>query len=181
MYASPSACSLATKRVRGDLEVLLDRQLRKQPTALRHDRHAGGTNPLGAIVGQVRAVEVDPALRHPCQTGTRQRKARLAGAVRPEKRGDLARWNLDRDVVDNVARPAGDRHAVDRERAHSATSSVPRYAFITFRSRSTSASGPMPTADRSRARPSSRSTPEPGSCRGRRGSRWRRCARGCCG
>src|SRR4051794_18345911 len=136
---------LARERVRRDLQVVRDGQLRQQAATFRHDRDAGLPDALRPAPGKLLLAERDRAALRAQDACDREDERRLARAVGSEQRGHLAARDRERDVVHHRPAAAGDGQVLDVQHlghAASSTSSVPRYARITWPSRSTSAVGP---------------------------------------
>ena len=91
--------------VRGDPEVVLDRQFGQQTPAFGHHRDAGAADALGRrLVRSWSPSRTCPDVGRSAPAD-REHQRRLAGAVRPEQRGDLA----GRDSIEtsrSTGRPA---------------------------------------------------------------------------
>ena len=73
-----------------EAEVLLDREPGEDPPALRHERHAGVRDRLGALPPQRAAAQPDLAGRRRHDAHDRVQRGRLARAVRADQADDLA-------------------------------------------------------------------------------------------
>src|SRR5581483_12042892 len=82
---------------RTHLEVLRDRHARKELAPLGRLRDAALHDRVRRVVGDLAALEEDPALAGMIQAVDRSESRRLAGAVRPDEGDDLSLLDLDRD------------------------------------------------------------------------------------
>ena len=114
----------SSSRARGraigaEQQVFLDRQQRKQPAALRHQRDAEIDDLLGGAADQivVDAVDLgdDRALARPHHAHDAFHQRRLAVAVGAEQHDGLAAADLDRHIIDHAHRAIGGVNAGDGE------------------------------------------------------------------
>ena len=153
---------LLGERVGRDAEVVLDRQPGQQPPALGHDRDAGAADLLGP---PAREVVRRPAARGRWSTRSTPPTAStsddLPAPFGPSSVVISPGGIVERDVVQHAPSAARDAQLLEAQlraggrrcgarrsrRARvivgASTSSVPRYARMTFSSRSTSAVGPV--------------------------------------
>src|SRR3954471_9698246 len=84
---------------RREREVLAHRHAEEQRPALGHERDAAARKPMGGDAGEVLAVQGDAPLDARQQAGDRGQRRRLARAVWPEQRDDLAGRDPEREVA----------------------------------------------------------------------------------
>ena len=89
---------LVVDRVGAHVQVLLDGQLREDAPPLGHLHHAARDHLVRSHVSDVLAVEVNAAFLGHEQAADRVERRRLAGAVGPDERHDLALVDGQRDA-----------------------------------------------------------------------------------
>jgi hypothetical protein len=107
--------------VLGDDQVFEHGHLREQADVLEGAHHLRRARDL--VAGQLfeaqhaalRVVEADAADRRLVETGQAVEEGRLAGAVRSDDAGDLARGDVERQVVDRQQAAEAHRQALDAE------------------------------------------------------------------
>ena len=85
-----------------DLDVLQRGHRAEQPDVLKRTSQSGGRALMRRHVGDVGAVEDDPARRRLVEAGEHVQRRGLAGAVRPDQRVDAAAPNRDIDAIDRL-------------------------------------------------------------------------------
>ena len=86
-----------------ELEILRDAHAGEQPAALRHVADAEPRDLRGAQARDLRAAELDRAGGGRGDADQRFEQRRLAGAVAAEQRDDLVRFQVEGDIVEDVA------------------------------------------------------------------------------
>src|SRR5439155_12452530 len=84
-------------------DILLDRHAAKDRRLLGEIADPGASAAIHRIIGQVPAVEVDPARVGPDQPSDQIESCRLAGSVGPEQPDDLTLGDFHRDILHHHA------------------------------------------------------------------------------
>ncbi|MNV91279.1 hypothetical protein D3C71_1857580 [compost metagenome] len=87
-------------------QVLLHAQVQIQGALLEH--HAELAQCLTRLLAQAAAHHLDIALLQVVEAGEQGDQGRLAGAVRPQQRGEAAGRNLEADALQGLARAVGE-------------------------------------------------------------------------
>ena len=106
--------------LRGDPQVLLDRERREEPPTLGDQRDPHLHAAVGGDAGDVGAVEADRARARPVGAGDRTQKRRLAGAVGADQRHGLPLGDAEGEVADRLEQAVAQRQMVERQQAHAA-------------------------------------------------------------
>ena len=111
---------LGPRRPDRDRQVLVDRQRRKDPTALRDEADAHVKNAMRRQPGDLHAVEEHAARTRGRQADNRAAQRRLPDAVPAEDRGDTALLHVKRDALEHMAVAVVGVHIDGLQHGHSA-------------------------------------------------------------
>ena len=85
--------------LQAEADVLVDGQVEEQRAVLGHVRQAAAGDRVGLVARHGFAEHGDDTRERRQQSGDREQRRRLAGAVRSEQRDDLARTDVQGDVA----------------------------------------------------------------------------------
>ena len=117
---APAGPCRTAERVRADHDVLRDGERREQREVLERARDAELGDAVRGHREQVLAREGDAPRRRLVEAAEAVEQRRLAGAVGPDERADLALLDLERQVGEREDPAELDSHVLDSQESHDA-------------------------------------------------------------
>jgi hypothetical protein len=115
LLAHPGLGNPAQRRAQGKGEVVEDAQVRIERVLLEHEGDVAQRRRGGA---DVLAADEDPTLVRPLEAGDEAQRRRLAGTARPEQDDELARGDVEREIVHGRGRAEAFSHAIEAKLSH---------------------------------------------------------------